>query len=270
MIFLKSLDFSQFKRLQQLCLVLFLLTPTTILANDYNPILLGGTTLTFQQKNLKNDKIIGSTTLHYSNIQEGEKHLTLETSTHKNTTGILFATTEFWFDATTGKPIKSVEKNLENDDQSFSDFSDHSIQTTMIRKGKTTRYTSPRSSDIVHYSLLINYLRLNLKQITQKKRLKFRLFLPFLIPQLKKMGLPPQFSTLKVQAKLKGNAGVDVSSQKIIGAHIRVAPESPLITQLLPKEHRKLSFTISYDAPHYLLEAKAGGKRLTLIKIDQS
>lgn len=269
MCFSPSCDSIRFQILKCLCGGLFFLLPEVLFAIDFRDIIPLGTELEFEQRNQKEGGITGTSILRYSRIQEGKRNLLKEETIHKNKLNAHVAQTILFFQEDTGLPFKSIDKEYKSGKQNILKYSPKSIETKIIQNNTTTTHSTRNTSETISYPLLTIYLRKNIQRLSQKRKFKFKLYLPFLLPQLKKMGLPPQFSTIQVKAEVKGEKKISVSSRPIWGIEVLVKPTSQLVMQLLPKNQRNLLFVIGMQAPHHLLKARFGGKELILTDIRQ-
>lgn len=246
--------------------ILFLSSPCLLAHGDYRRILPIGTHLIYTLENGVQEK---RTSIQYRSHTDDQGSFFIEEMGIENQAGVSIATSQLFFQAEKGFPFLSVEKNFKMEKEVRIQFSSQYINTSIREGGNTISHRVRNNPETVPYPFLIAYLRKNAFRLLQGEDLGFNLYLPFLLPQLKKMGFPPDFSIIAAKATRLGEDKMVLTNKSIEGVQIRVQPISPLLLQLLPKEKRELLFTLGKRKPHYILRARLGEGNISLTNLRQ-
>lgn len=243
-----------------------LLNFSSLRAADYRHLLPVGVSLFLQQENSENhaEAEPRRTIIRYQ--QERGQALLIETI--RSFAGEQrLSTTVLHFSSASGEIINSRIQNHLRGIEVFSQFQPGEIVTRISKDDKEETYTSPETLGTVPYTLLMLYLRDNMEHLKQRKKLEFKLYLPFIIPKLKRLGMPTSFATIEVAARWRKQVTVQIKNKEVQGARVNVRPVSSLIAGLLPGKYRELSFVFAVQSPHYLLASRTGDVRLQLVEM---
>ncbi len=138
------------------------------------------------------------------------------------------------------------------------------LEMERSQEGDWVRQTWPKELALVPFPLLGLYLQNRVEELKKNKQVHLTLVISQVVLELKKRGLPENWSQLGLVCELVGNETFDLGTVQIKALKLILKPADSLMASLLPKNRQRMVLLLAQEKPHWVLSFSDGEQSYSL------